>query len=646
MLFRKQRKQAAALSSLMAQTRDTMVCLEFNDPIDITQPQPIIDSKLRDCVVVDASQSFARYLGFKDREEVIGTPAMRLFGGEVPQWFSNFGQEVEARNFENLERIVHVPVGDKTRTMRIQMQSIFEKKLLVRQWITIRDISAEEAGRIALEENERFKLLAIEAVGLRTFRLDFDPADETNPYGDMRVGETPFPDWWDRVYTADQPAMEKSFERFLKGETDQMHSIFRSQSDDNEERWYETWSVASGRNVDNQPRGIFGVVMDRTETKKMESKLISAQRLESLGVLAGGIAHDFNNLLLSMVGAIDLVKRRHPDARGLLGPVDEAAGQLTALCEQLLTYAGRGIGDLNELNVSSTIAGFRELLELSVDKNARIDISIEENCWVQGDASQLRQVVMNLVRNASDALQSREGSIHVEVVRQRYQPDWPVSFHLAEGLKPGNYVAIRVSDTGAGIDAAEKEHLFDPFFTTKFTGRGLGLAVVLGVVKAHGGAIHIDSVVDAGTTITVVIPELIATPTVMQTELEAAHESIHGCVLVVDDDESVRNMAGLLLKELGMSVEFADNGLSAIELVDRQPEKYDVIMMDVTMPGMDGIAASGRILEKHPDAKIVICSGYSNLTLPDRLINAVSFLKKPYRLSVLQDRMLAVMNSE
>ncbi len=646
MFFRKARKAAAALHSLMSQTRDTMVCFDFRVPIDPQEPQHVIDAKLRDCVVVDASRSFALYFGFSKREDVIGRPLIDLFdNGQIPEWFINYGQEVENRNFANLERVVAIPVSGELREMRIHMQNIFDGELLVRQWITIRDVSREEQNRRAVEENERLRVLALEAVGLRTFSLEFDPHNTEQRHGAITVSGGIHPDWWENIHEDDRPAMEQAFTRFYKGETDQLHTLFRTATEKDSEVWMESWAVASHRDEQGQPVGISGVIMDRTQSKALEAKLIASQRLESLGVLAGGIAHDFNNLLMSVTGSVDIATQRHPELGEELRLIDDAARQATLLCDQLLTYAGRGSAELAPLDLSEAIEGFKELLTLSVDKNARVILQIEENCWVRGDSSQLGQVLMNLVKNASDALVGAPGEIVVRLHEADFQEQWRVDFHQGARLRPGKYITLEVQDTGKGMSPAELEHLFDPFYTTKFTGRGLGMAVVMGVVRGHAGAVQVTSKPQQGTVVQVVLPAS-APPQQHPPPLEdPSARALRGCVMVVDDEAAVREVASNLISSMGAEVELAASGEQALALFLDNPARYQAILMDVTMPGLDGVETASRILARYPDTNIVMCSGYSNITMPSKLTDAVHFLQKPYRLSQLHDKLKPLLSN-
>ena len=620
----------------MAQTKDSMVCFTFRRPVDPSEPQEIIDAKLRDAFVVEASRSFAKYFGFEKREDIIGKHLLKLFKGTIPAWFVDYGQEVEDRSFEDIERVVQIPVGNRLRPMRIYMQNIFEGDKLVSQWVTIRDISEEEEHKRVIEENERLKVLALQAVGLRTFALKFEAHDAAHPHGIIVVGEKERGDWWEHVHVQDRVALEEAFAAFYNGKTEQLHTLFRASTEDADQAWMESWAVASGRDAEGKPLGIVGVIMDRTQSKQLESRLIASQRLESLGVMAGGIAHDFNNLLMSITGSLDLIIAKHPHLSKELGIMEDAAKQAAQLCDQLLTYAGRGSAELKSLNLSSVVESSRELLSMNKHHKANLSFDIGEDCWVKGDSGQLTQVVMNLVKNASDALEGEAGSIDVKVAAVDYDPAWRHEYQLGADLTPGRYVRVEVSDTGNGIPDADVSQLFDPFYTTKFTGRGLGLAVVMGVVRGHGGAIRVSSRLGVGTTMQVLLPADDHEAEAQPVPADTPRHMLSGCVLVVDDESSVRSIAERLLGSIGLDAVLADGGERAIDLVNQSPDRFDAVLLDVSMPGIDGVETASRILAAHPATPIVLCSGYSAVAVPSLLSDSVEFLQKPYRLEDLR----------
>ena len=636
MFYRKERDLAAMLSALMAQTKDSMVCFTFRQPVDPTEPQDVIDAKLRDATVLEASGPFAKYFGFSNREDIVGKHLLTLFDGEIPSWFVDYGQEVEDRNFEDIERIVKIPVGSSYRSMRVYMQNIFDGKFLISQWLTIKDISREEEQERIIEENERLQLLALEAVGLRTFSLALDAGNDA--HGTISFGQDARPDWWTRIHPDDKTQIEAAFTDFANGKSELLHTQFRLLRSSGEDVWMESWGVARNRNEQGMPDGVVGVVMDRTQSKALEAHLMASQRLESLGVMAGGIAHDFNNLLLTITGSLDIILSRNPDLNEELRAVDDAARQASQLCEQLLTYAGRGSAELRNIDISNIIKDATELLGLNVHANVDLVFNLAPECWVRGDKSQLTQVLMNLVKNASDALEGERGTITVSSEVLPFDPDWRQAFPYGAEIREQPHVLLQVSDTGKGIVQGEAERLFDPFYTTKFTGRGLGLAVVMGAVRGHGGSIGVESVSGKGTSIRVLMPQASETEIAVVESTEQP-VNLSGCVLVVDDEQTVRDIAVRLLQTIGLESVSVDSGQGAIDLIATEPERFDAVLLDVSMPGLDGVETANRILESQPETRILMCSGYSTVTVPDKLSETVEFLQKPYRLDQLREKL-------
>ena len=648
MIYTKERRAAAALSALMAQTQDSMVCFEFVVPVDPKEPQELIDAKLRDARVVEASTPFAKYFGFDVREDVIDRHLMDLFNNEVPDWFIDYGQEVEDRDWENIEREFWIPTrSGRFRRMRVYLQNIWTGDLLTSQWVTLRDITEEATTRKALEENEQRQALAVEALGLRSFTLNYSADDERKSHGEMTVADTPMPDWFSAVHPEDRPQLEENFRRFYRGETERLHGLFRVLQPNGQDLWYESWAVASERNEQGLPTIINGVVLDRTEIKAMENRLMVNHRLESLGVMAGGIAHDFNNLLTSIVGGIEMLRLKDPESQEELRLMDLAAEQAAQLCQQLLTYAGRGTTQFEALELNALTSNMTELLSVGVATDARIHLhQASQACWVNGDRSQLGQVVMNLVNNASDALEDKPGDIELKIEQKSVDTAGLEQYHLGEQLGEGVYVSLLVKDSGKGMQLSEQEHLFDPFFSTKFTGRGLGLAVVMGVVKSHNGAIGVRSTIDVGTEIEVLLPLHEAPATASEEPTQAKVGSYRGSVLVVDDEPEVRSIAARYLKRLGLECNEVGCGQDAIDAFQAQPDKFDLVILDVTMPNMNGIEVAERLLAEDPSARIVLTSGYSDATVPDDLRSRIQFMRKPFRMSDLEERVKLALKSE
>jgi len=385
------------------------------------------------------------------------------------------------------------------------------------------------------------------------------------------------------------------------------------------------------------------------ERRKLEAQVQHAQRLESLGVLAGGIAHDFNNLLASIMGYASLASMDLPDgsrARKSLEQVLSAAKSAADLTQQMLAYSGRGAFVLEPVNITELIGGVARLLESTISKKAALRLVLDPRLpCVLADASQIRQVVMNLITNAAESLGDSPGMVTVTT-----GSIWAEHGELpaiAPGiiLPAGNYVCLEVVDTGCGMDAETLTKIFDPFFTTKFTGRGLGLAAVLGIIRSHHGSIRVDSTPGRGTTFRVLFPVMDTPEAVEISEKEMAESwRGEGLVLVVDDQPAVRNLARMILERVGLTVLTADDGQQAVEVFSRRATDIHAVLLDLNMPGMDGREVFHHSTPLGPEIRVVLCSGYNEQEVATKLHGRKpsGFLRKPYHPSELVDRLRAI----
>jgi signal transduction histidine kinase/ActR/RegA family two-component response regulator len=373
--------------------------------------------------------------------------------------------------------------------------------------------------------------------------------------------------------------------------------------------------------------------------RKLEAKLLQAQKLESLGVLAGGIAHDFNNLLMAVLGnaslALDDVPPDSP-LRHTLEEVLAAARRAAGLTNQMLAYWGRGTFEVESSDVSTIAEEMASLLEVSISKKARLVYEMAEGLpSVEADVTQIGQVVMNLITNASDALGEHEGTIHLRTGTQLVDRKYLAECLLGDEVSEGDYVFVEVEDDGSGMDGPTRERIFDPFFTTKFTGRGLGLAAVVGIVRAHGGAIHVSSHLGEGTTIRVILP---STGMPRAAELAAATGEAEAppaqsaTILVVDDDRGVRRVLESILQRGGYQVLTASDGREGVETFSRHLGDVACIILDMTMPVMDGPEAFREIRRLSATVPVVLISGYA----PEEVAKSVgrgdhlALIQKPF----------------
>ena len=362
--------------------------------------------------------------------------------------------------------------------------------------------------------------------------------------------------------------------------------------------------------------------------------------MESIGVLAGGIAHDFNNLLTGVLGnaslALDSMPEWDPN-RSLIQALMVSATQAADLTRQLLAYAGKGRFIVRPINLSETVRQVSNLVRSSVPATIAIDFDLDEEiAAAEADAGQIQQILMNLVLNASEAIGERPGRITI-LTRTR-NLDAAAIEQSRLGLPEGAYVCLEVQDTGPGMDEATMGKIFEPFFTTKFTGRGLGLAAVHGIVRAHKGAVLVDSQPGNGARFTVLLPAADAVAS-RKPEMPARVQSSagEGTVLVVDDEEAVRSVVKATLERHGYRVLQAGNGIEALEIFEQAPHQIAVVLLDLTMPLMSGEETLHRLRAIRPDVPVLLSSGYNQIEVIQRFTGQglAGFIGKPYSAATL-----------
>ncbi len=380
---------------------------------------------------------------------------------------------------------------------------------------------------------------------------------------------------------------------------------------------------------------------DLTERRRLEEQVQQTRQLESLGLLAGGIAHDFNNLLVAIMGNADLAETAlqpsHP-ARDHVDEVLRASQRAADLCQQMLAYAGKGRATAGPVDLNEVVAEMVELMGVALAPEITLTLELAPSLPpVDGDVVQIRQVVLNLLTNAADALGATPGRIEVSTFEAGEPPtDLPGETDAVVDARrgPGPWVGLRLSDTGSGMDEATRQRIFDPFFSTKARGRGLGLAAVLGIVRGHQGALGLETMPGRGTTVRLLFPQLphSARPSPVANQAEAdLPTSLRGRVLVVDDEETVREVAVTMLEVLGLETVEARDGVEAMDRYREDPEGIDLVLLDLTMPRMGGADAALALRALDPGLPIILSTGY--LDAPEVLAGRsdLPLLKKPYR---------------
>lgn len=405
-------------------------------------------------------------------------------------------------------------------------------------------------------------------------------------------------------------------------------------------------------------QGLVGFSLDVTkrveaeiERSEIQKKALEAQHLESLGVLSGGIAHDFNNLLAVILGNASLISKSLPQGSKefiFMQRIEETSKKAASLCKQMLTYAGKGTLNMEPLELSELVHDMSVLLEVSLLKNVSVDYNLQTNlpCF-DGDIAQIQQLVMNMITNANEAMREHGGRIGLHT----YSIDLAAGDVQAAGIsqcvgevKSGTYVCLEVSDEGCGMDQETQQRIFEPFFTTKFTGRGLGMSSMLGTVQGHGGLITLESELNRGTTFRVFFP---ISQSGKEQRIEGediaqmSHAEKRGKVLVVDDELILLDTVQAMLEDLGYETFLAENGKQALDIYQAKKDEIHIVLLDMTMPEMDGKACAIELLKITPDLKIIIASGYAQEDIYKQFkdIHLAGVVQKPYDFQRLQEVM-------
>jgi len=390
--------------------------------------------------------------------------------------------------------------------------------------------------------------------------------------------------------------------------------------------------------------------LDQQRREQMHERIERAQRLESLGVLAGGIAHDFNNILAAIMGNAELLglnlRESGKDAEECLDNIGKGCTHAADLCRQMLAYAGRGQYLLEDINVSTLVREMEKLIRVSIPRQIEMVEHLQSQLPpVHADKSQVEQVMLNLLINAAEAIGDKPGGrIELRTQLVELTAEQAEVVEHGEGMQAGPYVEIMVRDNGCGIQLEDLPRLFEPFFTTKFTGRGLGMSAILGILRSHRGGICIDTEPGQGTTMRVLLPTTENKPgkgNHAEPVDTVGNWRGAGTVLVVDDEQALRAMASRMLQHMGFRTLVAENGEEALEMVGEQRDSIAAILLDLTMPVMGGEQTFLRLRQQFPELPVLIASGYGQATL-EALFgeqHPEGFVPKPYRFNDLQRAM-------
>ena len=393
-------------------------------------------------------------------------------------------------------------------------------------------------------------------------------------------------------------------------------------------------------------------VLAEEARRKLEARVQHADKIESLAMLAGGVAHDFNNLLLSIVGNVDLLALQFPPTSPVhtkLANIRLATAQATDLARQMLAYSGKGRATRELLELGSLVGNAIPMLRATISDKALLRVESVDcrKLLVEADKTQVQQVLLNLVTNAAEAMADGIGTVTIACRPWRCDEMQLDASCWCEGTATGEYCAIEVADTGTGMSRETVASCFDPFFSTKFVGRGLGLAAVMGIVKAHRGTIQIESEPGRGTTVRILLPVAVVSASLDQPQpahSAAAKRDVaepetlcKGTVLVVDDEALVRDVAGKMLRSLGYAVVTAQDGREAISRFAEGPDGIACVLLDLSMPDMSGLAVFPELQRIRPNVPILLTSGYQHSAAPDAADASAQppFIQKPYSLDEL-----------
>jgi PAS domain S-box-containing protein len=379
---------------------------------------------------------------------------------------------------------------------------------------------------------------------------------------------------------------------------------------------------------------------DISERRRSEEALRQTQKLESLGILAGGIAHDFNNLLGAMLGNLNLAQMKLPAGAAsgrYLDNLESTIGKAVELTRQMLAYSGKGRFVVEPLDLNRHVGEISHLLAVSISKRVRLEYAFAPDLpAIEADSAQLQQVVMNLVTNASEAIGDTDGLIVIATGCREIDAQEAATAFAGQQVVPGRYVTLRVSDTGCGMKPEVLARIFDPFFSTKGSGRGLGLSAMLGILRGHQAAIEIRTAPGGGSDFRVHFrASLAAVPGCADAASGARRVRFHGKVLLVDDEADLRASFAGMLEHLGFQVVAARDGFEALERF--RPGEFALVLMDLTMPRMDGKEAFLQMQARDPALKVVLASGYSELEAIEPMlgIRPAGFIQKPFSLQEL-----------
>lgn len=661
-----------------------IVNLYFNKTINKYTGDEYLVTFIEDVTELQSSQ-FERGLFFNHSGDLLG---IFDFNGTIrqasPAWTKTLGWELDELINTDREQLIHpddlpetLEAGKKLLTSNQSMIITNRYRHKNGNYRTIRwnIISFSERGLIFVsgrDETDRIEAeqelkriwarldLAIKngVIGLWDYNLPEDTLilseEMTSMLGyDFHVLKNVQEEWGKFLHIEDKAQSYKAMADHMAGKKEYYIDEYRLKLPNGTYRHFLSRGKISEYNEKGKPVRVSGSLTDITELKeseekrlKLEQKMQQAQKLESLGILAGGIAHDFNNLLIGVLGNTDIMLYQLPEdspLRNKLIDIKTAAKRASELTNQMLAYSGRGRFIVESININDLILEMNSFLEASISKKVKLCYDFHKDLpLIKGDATQFRQVVMNIIINASESIEKRKGQIKITTNIVDIDEKIIKKMTVNNGIIPGEYISLEISDNGRGMDESSIKQIFDPFFTTKFTGRGLGLAAVLGIIKGHNGALTLTSKKECGTTFTIYLPitKTAKTPSVKNETPNFVKNGEKLKILIIDDEDYIRTLTTRMLEIAGHESFTAEDGKKGIAIFKKKNSSLSCVILDLTMPDMDGEEVLKELKLINPDVPVIISSGYSpeDITRKFKAEEISGFLQKPYQFLELLDK--------
>jgi len=586
------------------------------------------------------NEAWMQIFGFKEENEYMDQPTRMLYSSEDSY------NESRTRIYTLLggARVARIEAGmvrcDGTPFQaHISVAPLDPSNLKKGTISTVTDISEWRKMEQSLRESEEKYRLAMNATSDGLWDWDVTTGEVYySPAWSHILGAEIDPhisSWQARLHPDETESVLRSLSNHLKGKSDNWHHEHRLKHSTGQWKWVLGRGSVITRNAAGKALRMVGTIIDIDDRKRLESQLFQAQKMEAIGTLAGGIAHDFNNILASISGYTELSILKKGDQDNYLRQVMKACERAKNLVNQILLFSRRREGEKKPVDVKVIVKEALKLLRASLPSTIRINPSVSvEASMMMADPTHLHQIVMNLCTNAAHAMRENGGSLDVSVSNLVVSEDMTST---NPGFQAGPYVHLQVKDCGQGIDPSIMDKIFDPFFTTKKLeeGTGLGLSVVYGIVKSYGGEIRVESKCGRGSTFDIYLPGLTVENTAEGARIDPLPPGGNECILVIDDEQDLVTALQKYLAALGYEVVASNDGVDALGIFRKDPQRYDLIVTDMTMPRMTGLKLSREILSIRPDIPIILCTGYhESITEAEAKRHGIrEFVMKPVRLS-------------